>query len=77
MFSGFEWEDLEPCVEWMAPFARTHMDEGSVEVKFFQSIPAEDSHNVQIHAVDLNMLVSVGPWAYCNHWKESRMCTFN
>lgn len=54
--TGFEWEDLEPCVEWMAPFARTHMDEGSVEVKFFQSIPAEDSHNVQIHAVDLNML---------------------
>lgn len=54
---GFEWEDLEPCVEWMAPFARTHMDEGSVEVKFFQSINAEDSHNIQIHAVDLNMLV--------------------
>lgn len=27
-----------------------------MEVKFFQSIPAEDSHNVQIHAVDLNML---------------------
>lgn len=44
-------------MEWMAPFARTHMDEGSVEVKFFQSINAEDSHNIQIHAVDLNMLV--------------------
>ncbi|XP_061163487.1 G1/S-specific cyclin-E-like [Saccostrea echinata] len=54
--TGYEWKDLEPCVEWMAPFARTHMDEGSVEVKFFPSIPAEDSHNIQIHSVDLNML---------------------
>jgi hypothetical protein len=55
--TGFDWKDMEPCVQWMAPFAKTHMDEGSVEVKFFPTIPAEDSHNIQIHAVDLNMLV--------------------
>ncbi|XP_048779735.1 G1/S-specific cyclin-E-like [Ostrea edulis] len=54
--TGFDWKDMEPCIQWMAPFAKTHMDEGPVEVKFFPSIPAEDSHNIQIHAVDLNML---------------------
>ena len=42
----------------MAPFAVTIRELGPMEVKFFSNIPSEDSHNIQTHVVDLNLLVS-------------------
>ena len=42
----------------MAPFAVTLRELGPMEVKFFSNIPSEDSHNIQTHVVDLNLLVS-------------------
>ena len=42
----------------MSPFAVTLRELGPMEVKFFSNIPSEDSHNIQTHVVDLNLLVS-------------------
>ena len=55
---GYKWADILPCVQWMAPFAVTIRELGPMEVKFFSNIPSEDSHNIQTHVVDLNLLVS-------------------
>ena len=56
--AGYKWADIVPCVQWMAPFAVTLRELGPMEVKFFSNIPSEDSHNIQTHVVDLNLLVS-------------------
>ncbi|KAK3607390.1 hypothetical protein CHS0354_022552 [Potamilus streckersoni] len=54
--SGFKWIDILPCVHWMAPYAATVRELGPLMVKFFSNVPSEDSHNIQTHAVDLNLL---------------------
>lgn len=54
--SGYKWADILPCVQWMAPFAVTIRELGPMEVKFFSNIPSEDSHHIQTHVVDLNLL---------------------
>ncbi|KAJ8302615.1 hypothetical protein KUTeg_019011 [Tegillarca granosa] len=54
--SGFQWMDILPCVNWMAPFATTIREAGYVEVKFFPNVSSHDAHNIQTHAVDLNLL---------------------
>ncbi|XP_041375900.1 G1/S-specific cyclin-E-like isoform X2 [Gigantopelta aegis] len=54
--SGFFWQDILPCVQWMSPFAITIRETGPIEVKFFPTVPSEDSHNIQTHCVDLQLL---------------------
>ena len=56
--SGYKWQDILPCVQWMAPFAVTVRELGPIAVKFFPNIPSEDSHTIQTHVVDLSLLVS-------------------
>ena len=55
--SGYMWNDIAPCVQWMAPFAMTLRESGTVEVKFFPQVPSEASHNIQTHTVDMLVLV--------------------
>ena len=52
--------DIAACVQWMTPFAMTLRDVGQAELKFFSQIPTEDTHAIQTHSVDLNLLVSKG-----------------
>jgi cyclin E len=58
LFAGYNWTDIAACVQWMAPFATTLRESGSVELKSFSQVPPEASHNIQSHVVDLSMLVS-------------------
>jgi cyclin E len=57
LLTGYEWKDIAGCVQWMAPFAMTLREVGAVDMKFFQHIPTENTHNIQTHAVDLGILV--------------------
>ena len=57
--AGYSWTDIAPCVQWMAPYATTLREAGSVEVKFFSQIPPDTTHNIQTHVVDLSLLVSI------------------
>ncbi|XP_064610995.1 G1/S-specific cyclin-E-like isoform X3 [Liolophura sinensis] len=54
--SGLNMTDIMACVQWMAPHAITIREAGSTELKFFPTIPPEDAHNIQTHAVDVTML---------------------
>lgn len=56
---GLSWQDILPCVQWMSPFAVTVREDGPVEIKFFPTVPSEDCHNIQIHNIDLTLLVSI------------------
>lgn len=56
--SGFTWEEISSCIYWMTPFALALREAGPVEVKTFSQIPLDDSHNIQVHNVDLSLLVS-------------------
>ena len=51
--------DIAVCVQWMAPFATSLREIGPIDLKFFQHIPHENTHNIQTHAVDMNVLVSL------------------
>ena len=59
MFPGFKWADIEPCIQWMTPYALTLNDQGTIDLKFFPNIPSETTHNIQTHTVDLTLLVSL------------------
>ena len=50
--------DLLPCIRWMEPYAKIIQEAGPVELKFFPTVHIDDSHNIQTHAVDLDLLVS-------------------
>ena len=51
--------DIAACVQWMTPFAMTLRDVGPAELKFFSQIATEDTHAIQTHSVDLNLLVCI------------------
>nr|XP_015224063.1 PREDICTED: G1/S-specific cyclin-E1 [Lepisosteus oculatus] len=54
--SGYQLQDLEPCVKWMVPFAMSIREVGSSELKKFKGIAADDLHNIQTHAALLEWL---------------------
>ena len=58
-FAGYAWMDITLCVQWMASYAMTLREAGQVELKFFQGVASADTHNIQTHTVDLQLLVSV------------------
>ena len=58
IFTGYQWGDIVPCVRWMAPFAVAVREMGPISVKFFPNIQSEDSHTIQTHVVDMQLLVS-------------------
>ena len=60
--------DIAACVQWMTPFAMTLRDVGPAELKFFSQIPTEDTHAIQTHSVDLNLLVCICPYRVTSCW---------
>ena len=50
--------DIAPCVHWMAPHAITLREVGPIDFKFFREISKDNTHNIQTHSVDLQLLVS-------------------
>lgn len=75
--------DLLPCIQWMNPYAITLREAGPVELKFFPMVHIDDSHNVQTHAVDLDLLVSFNckfllSFLYCGDALDViHLCTVN
>ena len=69
-----QWQDIQACVRWMKPFALTLVKEGPLApstvvssthsthssglTKAVPNIVTDDSHNIQTHAVNLELLVS-------------------
>jgi len=55
--SGYRWEDIRSCVEWMAPFAFALRSANiSTRGKTHSGVPKEDQHNIQSHTVELSIL---------------------
>ncbi|XP_076051182.1 cyclin E isoform X2 [Oratosquilla oratoria] len=54
--SGYSWEALQECCDWMAAFAVTTQALGQAQVKSFSHVPQDDLHNIQTHSVDLDIL---------------------
>lgn len=77
-FSGLQWKDIQACVRWMKPYAVTLAKEGSTTTlphssgsphssglnKAVPNIVTDDSHNIQTHSVNLDMLVSLHPLVF-------------
>ncbi|XP_034236732.1 G1/S-specific cyclin-E1 isoform X1 [Thrips palmi] len=70
-FSGLQWQDIAICVKWMKPYAVTLAKEGATTTfpshssgsphssgltKAVPNIVTDDSHNIQTHSVNLDML---------------------
>lgn len=57
--SGYLWEELATCVQWMSPFFAVIRSEAPIQPKSFQGVKFEHQHNIQSHTVDLTMLDKV------------------
>ncbi|GAB1598194.1 G1/S-specific cyclin-E-like isoform X1 [Argonauta hians] len=68
--SGLSMADLLPCIQWMKPFALTVQEADTVELKFFPMVHIDDSHNIQTHTVDLDLLEKA-------HLKQSELVATN
>jgi G1/S-specific cyclin-E1 len=55
--TGYQWGDIEECVNWMSVYARVLKCQDRVELKMFSRVAAEDAHNIQTHTVSLDLLV--------------------
>jgi len=55
--AGYQWSDIEACIEWMAPFARVLRESGPAEFKFFDRVPSSEVHNIQTHMTNTKLLV--------------------
>lgn len=54
--SGYSWLELAECVEWMAPFFTALHHHQLNHVPHFEKVSSSDFHNIQVHAVNLNIL---------------------
>ena len=61
--SGYAWEDIAPCVNWMCSFAQALKEDtaasaaaGAQPAKSFANVSVENQHNIQSHAVELATL---------------------
>jgi len=56
--SGYRWDDIEACVEWMGPFASALRESAAPppSPRPFSEVQPEDFHNIQTHTVELSVL---------------------
>lgn len=55
--SGYKWEDISACVDWMAPFVFAIRESNSTPVlKVFADTIPEDYHNIQTHSMEMSVL---------------------
>ncbi|XP_071817798.1 G1/S-specific cyclin-E-like [Apostichopus japonicus] len=55
--TGLTYEDIAPCILWMEPFALTIKEqEKQVVLKKFRNVVVDDSHNIQTHSENLELL---------------------
>jgi len=56
--SGYRWEDIKACVEWMSPYASALRESEAPppSPRSFSEVQPEDYHNIQTHTVELTVL---------------------
>nr|CAB3228912.1 G1/S-specific cyclin-E1 [Phallusia mammillata] len=54
--SGYQFQDIAPCVHWLAPFAITVRDTGLQPLKQFKRVADSDAHNIQMHVNNIDIL---------------------
>ena len=56
--SGYSWQELSSCAEWLSPFASALSEERFRPPAFkpLQNVSASNHHNIQTHSVDLSAL---------------------
>lgn len=54
--SALKGSEVDECVRWMVPFAMALRERSGQPMKTFAGIPADDMHNIQIHASYLTWL---------------------
>lgn len=54
--SGYNWEDIESCVDWMSSVVYTLREADDLEVPTFTHIQQNDAHNIQVHGVNIELL---------------------
>jgi len=54
--TGHKYEELFPCIQWLAPFAKALHQQQVKPMKQFEKIPREDSHNIQVHNNGVQLL---------------------
>lgn len=55
--TGYQWGEIEECVNWMTVHACVLDCQDRVELKSFTKTTADDFHNIQTHTVSLDLLV--------------------
>jgi len=54
--SGYKWQDISPCVNWMSSFAFAIRERSPLQPKSFHGVAPDDAHHLQPHQVDLELL---------------------
>lgn len=54
--SGYNWQDIAPCVRWMSAFAFALRERSPLQPKSFYGIQPDDTHHLQTHSIDLALL---------------------
>jgi len=54
--TGHKFEQLLPCIQWLAPYARVIHSQNIKPIKRIAKIPPEDAHNIQVHNSSVELL---------------------
>jgi len=54
---GYQWTDIEDCVQWMKTFASVLEDAGPADVKFCSRVTPAEAHTLQTHVVSAKTVV--------------------
>lgn len=54
--SGYSWEQIGKCVNWMSAFAFAIRERSPLYIRSFHGVPPEESHHLQNHVVDVALL---------------------
>jgi len=57
--TGYSWNDLYDCIQWLVPFNLTVKENKIKGVKHFDKIPEDDAHNIQVHNCGIQLLDKV------------------
>jgi len=54
--TGHKFEELFPCIQWLAPFSKVVQSQPIKPIKHFDKIPVDDAHNIQVHNNGVQLL---------------------
>ncbi len=59
LVTGYKFNDLDACIEWMAPYAEVIKENvaNRIQIKTFSSVDNDDAHNIQLYYKNLDLWV--------------------